>query len=148
MIRFWRYFNWKHQEKRLFWLAFYWLCRAKFSIAKKSYDGFKPMLGKPVTPGNQPKVDPKAALPARIALNRAQKVLPFHCQCLVTAIAIQKLCAQLRLPTTLHLGVNKKDEQLNAHAWVCLGDKIIEGQNGETYTTVKVFNNGGVDHVA
>lgn len=140
MTRPWRYLNWTHREKRLFWKAIYWLCRAKITTKRQNFEDLKNLLGREASDKQSLFAEPNLAKPALVAVRRAKQCLPFHCQCLVEAIAVQTLCRQLNLPSTLHLGVNKKGEQRQAHAWVSLGDEIIAGKNDDQFTDVQRFS--------
>lgn len=140
MIRFWRYLKWSHTEKRLFWIAAYWLCRSKITIARGPFKKIKPMLGQVTQSRSSLDYEAQQLKLMRLSLFRAESLMPFHCQCLVMAIAAQKICRELKLPATLVLGVNKKDQNLAAHAWICLGDEVVVGQTEQSYTAVQQFS--------
>jgi hypothetical protein len=78
------------------------------------------------------------------ALNRARALgtlvetiaphLPFRTRCLQQAIAVQRMLARRALPGTLCLGVSTRHEDRQfprlgraAHAWVCVGERIVCG---------------------
>lgn len=60
--------------------------------------------------------------------------LPFQTRCLQQALAVQRMLRRRRLPGTLCLGVSTRREDrvapkrgLAAHAWVCVGERIVCG---------------------
>jgi hypothetical protein len=69
-------------------------------------------------------------VPERIAwaVHHAQRVIP-RATCLPQALAAESLLAWASHPSTLRIGVIKTDQgQLEAHAWVESGGRIIVGE--------------------
>lgn len=141
MIRFWRFLRLSHLEKRLFLKALFWLTYAKLTIKFCSFERLKPHLGQ-ISENSDSALsdsDLSGARYVKQAVGRADKCLPFHCQCLVMAICAGYLLKEQRVPYRLFLGVKKESQSLAAHAWVKVGEYFITGQSQEKYTTVKVF---------
>lgn len=142
MIKFWRFFKLSHIEKRLFFKAMYWLVRAKITIKFCGFDRLKPHLGEVSHSESAPSLkiaDIPRARQIKQAISQAARVLPFHSQCLVTAITAKYLLNDQQFSCRLYLGVKKDDDTLAAHAWVKVGEFFISGQTAEQFTTVKVF---------
>lgn len=66
----------------------------------------------PIAPG-----DGRAAAVAT-ALTVAGRHLPWRCSCLVMALAGRMMLTRRRIPSVLHLGVDRRDGALAAHAWL------------------------------
>ena len=71
----------------------------------------------------------------------AAKHMPFPCLCLPQALVAQLMLSYRRIPTTLYLGVAKKESQaLMAHAWLRAGSDILTGRPGyEAFVVVATF---------
>ena len=67
--------------------------------------------------------------------------LPWECRCLAQAISGKMMLGRRRVPSTLYLGVTKKEDgDLNAHAWLRAGEIIILGGGGlERFAVVSTF---------
>ncbi len=147
-LRFFKFFFLSHLEKKLFWKAVFWMIFAKMAIPSFSFKKLQPYLGQ-VTEASEVNLDPKEYLrirQVRAAIFRARKILPFHCQCLVTAICARKLLKDFGSSPYLYLGVAKEKLEksqnspgLIAHAWVKLGDELVTGQSDIQFTVVKIF---------
>jgi hypothetical protein len=59
-----------------------------------------------------------------LAVRRAARFVP-RASCLTQALAVQYLLARQGMPSTLHLGVSKRDGNLAAHAWVERDGQVI-----------------------
>lgn len=154
--RAYRFFFWTHQEKRLFFKSLFWLTFSKIAIPVFSFKKLQPYLGE-VSAELDILLAPEERLKikqVKAAIHRGTRVLPFHCQCLVTAICARKLLRDLQCQPRLYLGVAKaKDLQLSeedldpsaietglaAHAWVKLGSEWVVGQSKTPFTIVKIF---------
>lgn len=65
------------------------------------------------------------------ALRVARRRLPFQSRCLVMAIAALLMMKRRRLDSTLYFGVATGDgDELQAHAWVTVGDVMVTGGAG------------------
>lgn len=78
---------------------------------------------------------------ARIShvVNRICSRTPWESKCLVRALTAQHLLRRRRIPSTLYLGVGKKDDGMIAHAWLRCGKYFVIGGNGESYAMVAKF---------
>ncbi len=64
---------------------------------------------------------------AVLAVRRASTIVP-GASCLTQAIATKALLARRGQASTLRLGVAKKDEDLEAHAWLEADGKVLIGE--------------------
>ena len=131
--------------------VWYWLFAAKLKIAFRPYSALKKDLGVPMLTLSGESVDrvlhfhdSDAILKVQRWISKAQRWLPFRCQCLVLAIVARKALAQLGVPCELYLGVAKGRLRLKAHAWVKVGEVPVVGvfENGPHYTVVQIFGSG------
>ena len=68
------------------------------------------------------------------AVNAATSLIP-RSTCLVRALAAQRLLARHGYPSTLHLGVARTPDGLDAHAWLdCQGATVIGAADPGRYT--------------
>ncbi len=80
-----------------------------------------------------------------ISISRAiltmSRYLPWECECLAQAISGKMMLRRRQIPSTLYLGVAKKEDgDLNAHAWLLVGEIIILGGFGlKEYAIVSTF---------
>ena len=151
LYKAYRFFFWSFLEKKLFWKAFFWMIFAKIAIPTFAFSRLQRYLGEVSSDQDFPveaAADRLKIKQVRTAIARASKILPFHCQCLVTAICARKLLKDLGCSPRLYLGVAKEakeKESLNkgpglmAHAWVKLGDQWIVGKSETAFTVVKIF---------
>ncbi len=146
-----KFFFWSFSEKKLFLKSLFWLTFAKIAIPIFSFKRLQPYLGQ-VSEEVIFLPKPDQVLKnrqVRVAILRASSVLPFHSQCLVTAICARRLLRDLGCSPRLYLGVakdkNKKEFQesagpgLMAHAWVKLGNEWTVGKSETDFTVVKIF---------
>jgi hypothetical protein len=64
----------------------------------------------------------------RYSIAAASNFLPWRNVCLNQAITAKLMLNRRGLPNTLVLGVQSQSDQLAAHAWVCVGEKIVIGE--------------------
>jgi len=65
---------------------------------------------------------------------------PWKSNCMVQALAAQLLLKIFSIPTTLYLGVAKKESNLIAHAWLRSGYMIVTGgENKETFEPINFY---------
>jgi len=75
------------------------------------------------------------------AIKLSQKLLPFHCSCLVLAMATQQLLEHAQQPYELHLGLRKEKGKLAAHAWITSqGMAVIGVPQEDEFTPIAQFN--------
>ena len=131
-------------EKKLIWYAWWWSLAAKILIPTVPFRRFKSLLGAPMVE-HCVRLTPQEQLLAKqikSAVSRADRLLPFHCQCFVLAIAAQRLLLKHKVPTTLYLGVAKDPiKTLKAHAWVRSGTMMVTGGAGhQAFTVTATFS--------
>jgi hypothetical protein len=139
----WLALGWPERSSLLF--AFYSLGLARLKLSLLTFKRIAPSLGK-VMPGsdaNQPQDDNRQAAMFGWAVRTAARYTPWKSTCLVQAIAVNKLLRRHSIPGTLYLGVKKDDvrpSELNAHAWVRSGNRIVTGEGGwQQYEVVSSF---------
>jgi hypothetical protein len=64
-------------------------------------------------------------------VDRTAKWVP-EASCLTQALAAQLLLARCGITTLIHIGVNKDDTGMAAHAWLKLGERILLGGTRES----------------
>lgn len=80
----------------------------------------------------------QAAVVAK-AVNRVCEITPWESKCLVRALTAQSILKKLQIPSTLYLGVGKKEDEMMAHAWLRTGKYYITGGSGEGLALVAKF---------
>lgn len=74
------------------------------------------------------------------AIKLSQKLLPFHCSCLVLAMATQQLLEHAQQPYELYLGLHKEHGELAAHAWITSqGLAVIGAPQEDEFTPIAQF---------
>ena len=77
------------------------------------------------------------------AVNATTRLIP-RSTCLVRALAAQRLLARHGYPSTLHLGVARSPDGLDAHAWLeCQGATLIGAAPPGRYTPLPTPANPG-----
>ena len=80
--------------------------------------------------------DPLLKLHIRRAVVTAARNVPWNAVCLPQAIAAKFMLGRRGFPSTLHLGVRRKEEgSLTAHAWLEAGSMIVVGGEGKDAVT-------------
>lgn len=75
------------------------------------------------------------------AIVRSRKVIPWKNQCLTEAITAKLLLRRRGVNSTLYLGVNRDNNTMTAHAWLCCGQLFVTGKRGmEKFTVVSSFS--------
>jgi hypothetical protein len=88
-----------------------------------------------------PASDRAAAVRARRVggiVERLAQVLPWHPVCLPQAIAVRAMLRRRGIDSTLHLGIASL-EPLSAHAWVTVGEAVVQGGSIRSVTKVARF---------
>jgi hypothetical protein len=75
----------------------------------------------------------------------ASRHLPWECTCLAQAMAAKAMLKCRGVSSTLYLGVAKQNESnLQAHAWLRCGERILTGgQAMANFTVIATFAEGG-----
>lgn len=75
------------------------------------------------------------------AIVRSRKIIPWENQCLTEAITAKILLRNRGVKSTLFLGVNRENNNMTAHAWLCCNNVFITGKRGmEKFTVVSTFS--------
>ena len=91
----------------------------------------------------RPATDPVAAAVGR-AVNSAAARLPWRSRCLIRALAGRAMLMRRGVPSTLVLGVTKKMEELQAHAWlVAGGGSVCGGREAARFQPIAAFREHG-----
>lgn len=74
-------------------------------------------------------------------LERVANALPLHYTCLMRCIAYCILADQMTARVlTIHIGVGKEHLKLQAHAWACIGGKvIIQEKHANSFNEIAIF---------
>ncbi len=68
--------------------------------------------------------------------------MPWRCKCIEQAIAGNLMLRIRNIHSNLHLGLDKKDTGLDAHAWLSCGESIITGHHESgKYTEIYRLDN-------
>lgn len=100
-----------------------------------------PLLGRQgaQTPGEHPDQDHPTVLRVAGYTPRLASLLPWRCACLPQAMAAKRVLARRGYPSTLYLGV-RKDDTLEAHAWLRYGSRIVTGKREmPSFTPISSF---------
>jgi hypothetical protein len=138
-------------ERRLFVEAFIWLGIARLTILIVPFRRLAPYLGRHMVESDET-VSPRnddLRTKAAWALQTAAHYTPWESKCLVQAVAGKTMLKLRGVPSTLYLGLAKKENrELNAHAWLRSGDIILTGARGMGhYTVVATFADSSTDKV-
>ena len=76
-----------------------------------------------------------------VNVKRVSKYSFWRTKCFEEAFTLKRIFENHNQESTIYFGVAKnEDKELNAHAWLKIGDKVIIGGNGhEKYTVTKYF---------
>lgn len=88
-----------------------------------------------------------AALLDRVswAVTTASRHLPWDCLCLAQALAGKAMLKRRGVPSTLYLGLARGAEaQMQAHAWLRCGERVLTGRQGMAgFTVIATFAEDG-----
>ena len=73
------------------------------------------------------------------AVSLMSRYTPWNSNCLAQAIAAKRLLRRQQVISTLYLGVARKNEGLEAHAWLRCGEFFVTGGRGEGFAVVSYF---------
>lgn len=123
--------------------AGFWLVVARLAILILPFRWIAPVLGRQMALS----VKESGLAPIELldhiswAVTTASRHLPWDRMCLVQAMAGKAMLKVRGLPSTLYLGLAKNGEtQLQAHAWLRYGERILTGWQGMGgYTVIANF---------
>jgi hypothetical protein len=134
-------------EKLIFGEAFFRLGWARATVVWMPFSWLAARLGIPMfeefrTPR------PNQKLLGRVAssIRRASRYTPWQSNCLAQALAAQAMLQARGLSSTLYLGLATPDNisggQMEAHAWLRCGDRLLTGaRESVRFTVVATFSN-------
>jgi len=121
----------------------FWLGVSRLAILILPFRWIAPFLGQHMASSdeNDKDGDRKTEVSVSRAILTMSRHLPWESKCLVQAISGKMMLRRRQIPSTLYLGVAKKEDgDLNAHAWLRAGDIIILGGGGlERFAVVSTF---------
>jgi len=136
------YFKKPFAEQALYLETAFWLGVSRLAILILPFRWIAPFLGTHMAQSDENAYrDRKTAIFISRAILVMSCHLPWECKCLTQAVSCKMMLQRRRIPSTLYLGVSKKEDgDLNAHAWLRAGDMIILGGGGlESFSVVSTF---------
>lgn len=135
-------------ERRFFLEAVAWLGIFRAAILVIPFRRLAPSLGAHMaeTPSREEGGERrKLAGEVAQAVHRASRHVPWASKCLVQAMAGKKMLRRRGVESTLYLGLAKSpDQDLQAHAWLRCGDRVILGGGGlQRFAVVATFGPDG-----
>lgn len=118
------------------------LAAARFAVERLPFAHLSRVLGA-LGQESPAYVKPAAAAVAtrvRQLLAMAARGLPWPSTCLMEASAGKVMLARRGVPSTLYLGVRRSSTELEAHAWLRVGDLAITGGDGEDFTVIARYS--------
>ena len=107
-----------------------WLGVARLTVLILPLRWIAPYLGHPMRESPDTHRPEQQAAAERIAwaVNTMSRFTPWDSNCFAQAIAAKRMLQQFKIPSTLYLGVVRKDAQeLEAHAWLRSGTIVVTG---------------------
>lgn len=130
-------------DQTLYIEATFWLGISRIAILILPFRWIAPLLGTHMASSdeNDENGDRETIISVSRAIRTMSRHLPWECKCLAQAISGKMMLRRRQIPSTLYLGVAKKEDgDLNAHAWLRAGDIIILGGGGlERFAVVSTF---------
>jgi hypothetical protein len=138
-----RYVKLPFKEKLVLAEASFFLISIKFLILLFPLRWYKNLLGDQNI--NADYTPDKLAITIILCVSRAiarsKKIIPWKNQCLTEAITAKLLLRRRGVNSTLYLGVNRDNNKMTAHAWLCCGKLFVTGKRGmEKFTVVSSFS--------
>ena len=118
------------REQALYLEVTFWLGISRLAILMVPFRWVAPCLGTHMASSdeNDAAAGHEAVRSVSRAIRTMSRHLPWECKCLAQAISGKMMLRRKQIPSTLYLGVAKKEDgDLNAHAWLCAGDIILLG---------------------
>jgi hypothetical protein len=143
MNRLTKFLRCSSADRRLLIEALGLLCWARLLIRVLSFRRIAPRLGQPMKESPREIDETERQLASRIAwaVQAVTRNAPLGFVCLPQAIAAKWMLRRRRVPSTLYLGLQRKDEfDLTAHAWLRVGDRILTGRaESLNHTVIATF---------
>jgi hypothetical protein len=120
-----RFWDLSLADKWLFLRAVAWLAVARIWLARMPFSDLAGRLSAKV---GREEPDPELLRRVAYAVAAAAGNVPWRSDCFPKAIAANKLLQRSGYASTIHLGVDKEEEdQLIAHAWLTCGEIVVTG---------------------
>ncbi len=114
-------------DKWLFCRAVGWLAVARLRLATMPFARLAEKLSANYTLGDHD-AEPELLGRIGIAVRRAANNVPWRSDCFPQTIAAQEILARYGYASTIHLGVEKPEEDTIAgHAWLTCGETVVTG---------------------
>ena len=125
-----KFFKKPLSEKGLYLETTFWLGISRLEILILPFRWIAPFLGQHMasSDGNNENRDRQTVISVSRAILTMSRHLPWESKCLVQAISGKMMLSRRKIPSTLYLGVAKKEDgDLNAHAWLRVGGIVALG---------------------
>ena len=129
---FYKFFSHPARDRWFLIEALAWLWCAKLLLLIFPFRWIAPRLGKRVeSPANIAESERHIAMRISWAVQAVARNVPLNLVCLPQAIAAKWMLRRRSIPSTLYFGICRgQTEELNAHAWLRSGDRILTGGAG------------------
>lgn len=130
------------QRKTAFLESFIWLGLARGSVLLFPFRSLTPYLGGLNQETSEVSLQSELAVVDQIAwaIATSSRYTPWRSNCLARAIAAKIMLRRRRITSTLYLGLKRNADQLEAHAWLRSGEKIVTGgENQHQFKVVSFF---------
>ena len=94
--------------------------------------GVRPLLN--TTASGSARVDPLQAREVAVALDAGLALIPIAPTCLRRSMTLARELKRLDLAGTLHIGVRTLSDRVEAHAWIQVGDVVVNDDPALTDT--------------
>jgi len=138
---FYKVFIVPKKERNLFFEACFISIKVRINLILFSFNKYSKKFGEK---GKHSEVQPEtdALLLAQIkhAIKRAVKYSVWRNKCMEQSITAKIMLSKRKIDSTIFFGVRKKNDHLEAHAWLKTGSTFVVGEKQcETYTVVSFY---------
>lgn len=138
---FYKVFIIPKKERKLFFEAYFISLRVRCNLILYPFNKYSQKLGeKGKVSENQLLQDTELLSQIKHAIKRVVKYSFWRNKCLEQSITAKIMLSKRKIESTIYFGVRKKNEKLEAHAWLKTGDNFVIGERQcETYTVVSFY---------
>ena len=143
MSAFLRFISLPKQDKKFFLVATFYCVTFKIMILIFPLKKYARILGLQNIYVNHEPSEKQLQVIYKIsrAIVRSRRVIPWKSQCLTEAITAKVMLRGEKIKSTLYLGINKKNGDMTAHAWLKCGGTWVTGRKGsDQFTIISTFN--------
>lgn len=128
-------------ERNLFFEAWIISFFARLKLIFTPFRIYSKRLGKHnFLPVDEIKYDNELVLMIKQSIKRAVAYSVWRNKCLEQSVTAKKMLKKRGIISTIYFGVRKINNELEAHAWVKIGDSFVVGErNHETFTVVAYY---------